>query len=997
MLRHRALLALFVSLTSSAPALAAEQRATMLHTAAAHATPGEQLQIDGSLAPGNEQVKKVVLKFRGPGEDYAEAPMEIQYGDLYRGFLPARAVRHPAVEYYIEAITADGSRIAIFQTASKPARVTVSKEDGAETPEAYKEKPEPAEPAEKTKESAASKEPAEEKKPPCKPVKKTRKGKKQKAEPCVEESAQEKTEVAAAETEKPVKDSSKETALEKEREKEKEPAREEPKASAREREKEKEKEKEREAEDEPRPKKGASKERDAARRAEREKRTKEMEEELKVYAAEDPSATRVRNDKESTRDPRLTQIVTARQLKQLGVRTIPEALDLLQGISISRSMQGFYRVAVRGIRGDADVLFLYDGHPMNDLYDGKAIINLPIETVDRLEITRGPMPLSAGTGAVLMQVNIVPNRDVGIRAAFSGGSYNNPFGVGRSSTGFDGALSAAGEFGPVKLGLDGTVWSHGGYIEPINRDALETDTIRQGKREAGSPAGWTNDQNLRVNVGAGGELSLDAVGQLWVKGRFLLENRAGLMGLFDAVGDDSRLAWTQVLIDLGWKKKLSDLLTLSAKGWFDQRNTTRTWQLSPRDYDTNFSGTFNASSPTFFPEGIVEQTRVGERTFGLQVQGDLELPFHNALVAGLSFEYRGVYDYAFLTNYDSLPVTTYRGASLQVWHDPAGTEQRILVGAKSPSSNRAAIGILLGDTWRPIEALAIDVGLRVDLTQLPVADANGTGFSGAAFYPFFGPRVALSFAATPGLLLKLSYGRMLRTPTVQEYAETLPNSVPDQGRFVGNPALKPSTTDTVEAGLDWMQGFGDARLKLRGSAFFSSIADAIHPVDPSGNLVPYANRTSGVFVVGADGEARLDVGRMGAFLNASWFRALDNGTPASGQLLTDAPQVRLNSGISLPLGPWLAFDVNFRYGAERRNNQRSTLELLRRYTLPAYAIVGAQIRTEPLFDHVELAVSATNVFNFDFSDDAPRMDATRTPGGVPREGWGVFGTIRGWY
>jgi outer membrane receptor protein involved in Fe transport len=238
---------------------------------------------------------------------------------------------------------------------------------------------------------------------------------------------------------------------------------------------------------------------------------------------------------------------------------------------------------------------------------------------------------------------------------------------------------------------------------------------------------------------------------------------------------------------------------------------------------------------------------------------------------------------------------------------------------------------------------------------------------------------------------------MLRTPTVEEYALTLPNSVPDQGRFVGNPALKPSTTDTVEAGLDWMQGFGDARLKLKGSGFFTSISDAIHPVDPTGNLVPYANRTAGVFVVGADGEARLDVGRMGAFVNASWFRAFDNGTPASAQLLTDTPQVRLNSGISLPLGPWFAFDVNFTYGSERRNNQRTILELQRRYDLPAYAIVGAQIRTEPLFDHIELAVTGSNVFNFLRADDAPRMDATRTPFGVPREGWGVFGTIRGWY
>jgi outer membrane receptor protein involved in Fe transport len=970
-------------------ALGAESRATMLHTAAAAATAGEPLQIDGSLAPGNEIIKKVVLKFRAPGDEYQDAVMEIQYGDLYRGLIPGKAVRHPAVEYFIEGVTADGSRLALFMTAGKPARVAVGKDemDPADSPYAQKEpekQPEKAPTVEKAPE-------AEKKLPPCpkkKATSKKKKGKKEKEEPC-DDTATEAAEVAAVEP-------AKEPVKEKEPPPEKEPPREEPR-----KEKDREREHEKETASEPpaeKPRKLTAREkseREAARKSEREQRRKEMEEEMKVYAAEDAAAARVRNDKESARDPRLTQIITAKQLKQMGARTVMDAIDLTQGLTVSRSVTGFYRTAVRGIRDDASVLWLYDGHRMNDLYDGKAITNLPIETLERIEIIRGPQPLLTGTGAALMTVNLVPNREVGIRAQFSGGSYNRAFSAPRSPVGFDGSLSAAGEFGPVKLGLDGAVWGHGGYVVPIQRDALDTDTIRQAKREPGLPAGWTNDQNLRVNVGAGGELNLDAVGKLWLKGRFLLENRAGLVGLFDAVGEDSKLGWTQVLVDLGWQKKLTDVVTLKASGWFDQRNTKRTWQLSPRDYDTNFTA-FNTASPTFFPEGIVEEVRVGERTFGIQVEGHLALPFNNALVAGLSYEYRGIYDYAYATNYDSLPVTTYRGPTLQTWHDAAGTEQRILISAARPAGNRSAIGIFVGDTWRPIEALTIDVGLRVDLTQLPVADGFG-GISGAAFSPFFGPRVALSFAATPGLLIKVSYGRMLRTPTVQEYAETLPNSVPNQGRFVGNPALKPSTTDTVEAGLDWMQGFGDARLKLRGSAFFSSIGDAIHPVDPSGNLVPYANRTSGVFVFGADGEARLDVGRMGAFVNASWFRALDNGTPQSAQLLTDVPQVRLNSGISVPLGPFLAFDVNFKYGAERRNNQRSTLELLRRYTLPAYAIVGAQLRTEPLFDHVELALGASNVFNFALADDTPRMDATRVPNGVPREGWGVFGTIRGWY
>ena len=68
------------------------------------------------------------------------------------------------------------------------------------------------------------------------------------------------------------------------------------------------------------------------------------------------------------------------------------------------------------------------------------------------------------------------------------------------------------------------------------------------------------------------------------------------------------------------------------------------------------------------------------------------------------------------------------------------------------------------------------------------------------------------------------------------------------------------------------------------------------------------------------------------------------------------------------------------------------LELIRRYTLPAYTVVTAQLRTEPLFDRVELGVLGQNVFNVEYADDAVRPD--RVTGGVPREGVRVFGTVR---
>ena len=70
-----------------------------------------------------------------------------------------------------------------------------------------------------------------------------------------------------------------------------------------------------------------------------------------------------------------------RQIQALGARSVFDVLDVVPGLTVSRDVQGFYRVAVRGIRSDPEVLFLIDGHPLNDVYDGRALANLPVDNL----------------------------------------------------------------------------------------------------------------------------------------------------------------------------------------------------------------------------------------------------------------------------------------------------------------------------------------------------------------------------------------------------------------------------------------------------------------------------------------------------------------------------------------------------------------------------------------------------------------------------------------
>ncbi|MFN7130497.1 MAG: TonB-dependent receptor plug domain-containing protein, partial [Myxococcales bacterium] len=313
----------------------------------------------------------------------------------------------------------------------------------------------------------------------------------------------------------------------------------------------------------------------------------------------------------------------------------------------------------------------------------------------------------------------------------------------------------------------------------------------------------------------------------------------------------------------------------------------------------------------------------------------------------------------------------------------------------SPEFNRRLIfGAYAQDVWRVLDSLSLTLGIRADVTQLPqTASATDPTVTGTQFVPAVNPRLGVVWAPTDGLNFKLLYGRAFRAPTMQELAERIPNNDLSAGRFQGNPALRPATIDTLEAGVETVTAVRDNKLRLRGNGFFNNFSNPITAIDTSGNIIPLSNRPLGVRVFGAEAELRFEVSsRAYTFMNYSWFRAQDLAAPEGFQLLTDVPQYRVNWALVLPLGRYFDFSVLTQLGAERRNNGRSKLETLRTFKIPAYALVSAQIRTQTLWDHVDFALTSQNVFNYDLKDDVPRPDRMREL--LPREGLGAYLTAR---
>ncbi|WP_426752777.1 TonB-dependent receptor domain-containing protein [Myxococcus sp. Y35] len=902
----------------------------LLHSPPERAEPRVALQLDGTLVEGR-RVLELYVRYRGPGEPYARRPMERQYGDLYRAVIPAEHVVPPGIEYYVEGLTADGERIPLFQSATRPARVLV----GGETPASasiVRATPPERRPGRTPRGSTPQRTPRT---PP--PPEHTRT---QAPAPVSDAPRQQDDSMAALTADLPPDAASEPMA---------------PSRASRDT-----------------PPTGATSSREPA------PARSELEEDLALYSAEDTLALATRHEATVRTVPAIGASFGRQQLRSLGARTVADVLDVVPGLSVSRDVQGFHRTAIRGLRNDAEVLFLLNGHRLNNFFDGKALMNLPVENLERVEVIRGPGSALHGAGAFLGVVNIVTDRTDGVRTSVSVGGY--PEQDDRLAVTGNGHLSMGHTAGDLRVFADVDVWSQAGDSTVIENDGLDDESISQGLRDVADPAGRTRDERFLFNAGAGASYAMGSAGRLGASARFLTERRSALVGLFDTVGEDSELGWNVFLADLTWERSFGPDVTLRARAAYDQQSTDRFFQITPHAFSTG------TGANRLFEEGMQEQTQVSVRSLTGSVDADIALGANNRLSLGAVVEQQTLGTYEYETNYTLDAQVRPEGLAR-----PEGLGD--LVGG--PAARRLNVGLFAQDQWTVVNALTLTFGVRMDATQLPTVDASGA-IDGTRFVTTFNPRVGLVFAATDALVLKALYGRAFRAPTLQELVERIPDTEYNQGRFEGNPRLQPATVDTFELGADLVQAAGDARVRLRANAYVALFGSPIVPVDTSGNIVPLRNRELGVRVYGVEGEARLEASKRAyAWLNASISRAEDLELPAQSRLLTDVPQARFNAGVSMPIGAYVNFDVVVRTGAERRNNSRSVLELIRRYKIPSYSLITAQLRTEPILDHFEVALVAHNLFDNDLRDDVPRPD--RVPGLLPREGMSGYLTVRAQY
>lgn len=150
-----------------------------------------------------------------------------------------------------------------------------------------------------------------------------------------------------------------------------------------------------------------------------------------------------RFDQAVTEAPASVTILTAEQIRQMGYRTLGEALQSVRGFFVTDDHNYSY-LGSRGFNRPGDynvrVLLLVDGRRLNDPVYDQALMGtealVDMDLVERIEVVRGPGSSMYGPNALLTVVNVVTFRGrdrAGLRTTIGGGSLST--GEARASYG----------------------------------------------------------------------------------------------------------------------------------------------------------------------------------------------------------------------------------------------------------------------------------------------------------------------------------------------------------------------------------------------------------------------------------------------------------------------------------------------------------------------------------------------------------------------------------
>jgi len=664
--------------------------------------------------------------------------------------------------------------------------------------------------------------------------------------------------------------------------------------------------------------------------------------------------------------PGIVTVIRASDIRAMGARTLYDALRYSPELDVTRDSFGFYHVAVRGRRVDSEVLVLLDGHRLNDFYDGRILYEIPIATVERIEILRGPGSALYGTNAFAGVISIYTRkrsgRELQLQLATGSGDRDE-----LDVNSFWGAAYASQELGDrFRLYESFEAGREGGPKLLVPADTLESQSRSCDNLPIDQcPASAFTSVPRKLLRGS---VVLESRGRLFVDGdqlsvgvHAIYVDKGPFIGEFDTLTPDTSLTTTRALANATYEAPLrrDRSMTLTSSSSIDVASVDRDIQVAPDGFKELVDG---VSEP--FPDGQLKEIEYSELVLKQDLRYRWSLARRNSLVVGAEVEHTRMPRFAFRTNYDD---AGRRHDELGNYFDFPLTQD---------GKSRTVLGVYAEDLYSAPYDVTLIAGGRFDLYS--------------DFGSAFSPRAGAVWR-TGDLSLKLFYGWAFRAPTFQELYDQTGRI--DLGQFIGNEALDASRIKTLEGAVLYRLSLDGLLLEVTVTGSHSTISDSVDRAPLSGLVNTFLN-TSDVEADAASAEVRLEAlrRRLLLFVNASWHSATaeyeyvdaDQGLNiVTDTQLVNVPRYRLNAGARGQLSARYSVGVFAEIGSSRRNNERTPLEGQHFFDYSPYAIVQIYGHAEHLWNDVFVRVAARNATNAQVNDEPFR--ANRMPLGIPRD------------
>lgn len=529
-------------------------------------------------------------------------------------------------------------------------------------------------------------------------------------------------------------------------------------------------------------------------------------------------------------------VITADDIAHSEARTIGDLLKDVPGVQInSDGGQGMKRAQIRG-EDSFRTLVMIDGQK---IAEHKSMSGSPMlidpSMVERIEVIKGPASVLYGSDAIGGAINIITKK---------GG--NKPF-EAEVSAGMDNASNGKTAAASIYGGING--WHYRLGLAHESGDNLRTPAGKAPYTEFSS-------------FGANGYLAYD-----------ISENATVGMTLdhfdMDFMSGSMLPGYSNFFVNVPkWKRDKVGIFTdiKNLNEYLTRIRVDAFYQTSNKQMQNHIAVTGMPFMIDNFADNDLDQ-------YGISIQTDWQLGENNYLVAGYEF------------NYDDLDATSSvlavapRNMGMGIQKGTYYTSSGIYQGSMSTHAVFASMESML-----PYD-LTLTYGARYTYVKTDMDKSYGVKTYAQGSNASKGPIVTstpgsqhndrvvfnagISYSGIDDLVLRALWSQGFRSPLLQE--RYIPSSMGNtsMGQILGNPDLKPETSDNFEIGARYQKG----GFMLDTAAFLSLADDYIAAVSISPSEQQYDNMAEAK-TFGIELSTSYQIGETGftPYINGTWMR-----------------------------------------------------------------------------------------------------------------------------